>query len=329
MQLNAGFIKLHLCLSQLFPVVVNFLLTVHQLLIGISKLLFKFHLGIRQLLKAVLILLHAVAVLLLCLPFHGRKPLLGQKLRLRLQHLYRIAQNIVIFIGINLMRPGQSQMDLRIVIHIHGFPGDKNDIIQRAGAHGGGAPVHIHIQRRCHIAYHGEFPIADAFQSIRVVAFGNPDGGAQHGVLDLKAVKDAFIGLLRHTPTPQRQQVDPLRDGIEAVHLAFVLTGHDVILIHDALGIHNSFQLFCAIQLLLSPAIGVHQPDVKHILFVHKVLTCGNHIRFGHQQTRKQSSAQRNNGHNCHIPSKGVQYGLAQIFAHGISFHYHSISDIS
>ncbi len=154
LQFNAGVIELNLCLSQFFPVVVNFLLAVHQLLIGIRKLLFKFHLGIRQLLKAVIILLHAVAVLLLCIPFHGRKPLLGQKFRFRLQCLHGIVQNIVISIGIDLMLPGKGQVDLRIVVHIKGFLRHEEIVGDAAVAHRGIAPVQIHVQRRADNAHH-------------------------------------------------------------------------------------------------------------------------------------------------------------------------------
>ena len=57
------------------------------------------------------------------------------------------------------------------------------------------------------------------------------------------------------------------------------------------------------LHILRIPAIGTHQPQIKHIMFVHKPLSGGDHVRLGHQQTNEHAGAQGDNCHNGKVPS--------------------------
>ena len=144
------------------------------------------------------------------------------------------------------------------------------------------------------------------------------------------AVDQALIRLHRESAAPKRQPVHLLRDRIEPVHriILFRTGAGNGIDVDNALSIHHALQPRNGIKLLLRPAIGADQAQVKHILRIHIFLARGHHIRFGHQQTHEHTGAQSYDCNDCKIASQGFQNGLQQIFAHRIFLHYHSISAI-
>ena len=109
-------------------------------------------------------------------------------------------------------------MNLRIIIVVQRCLGHIETVRKRAAAHGSGAPVHIHIKRRGHIAHNGEGLLNHLVKGIRVIAVGNRDRGAENTVVIAIAVDKAFVVLLGHSSAPEGHLVHVVRDGIEPIH---------------------------------------------------------------------------------------------------------------
>ena len=147
----------------------------------------------------------------------------------------------------------------------------------------------------------------------------------------MEAFNETFVGCFRHSAATEGNPVNGFRDGevaVDRILLCPVHTG-DQIQIQHRFCFHHAVQLPDLIQMLRFPAVAVHQAQVKHILLIHKPLPCGNHVCLGHQQADKQAGTKGNDHHDGNISAKGFDDGLPQISAHGVPFHYHSISAIS
>ena len=291
--------------EQLF-IVNKLLLTVFQLLQGIIQFLVRLRLAFGVFHQSLGIFLHAVPV-----GFHGLLPHFLQTavchfLQGRLQGIGGRLQGIGVFVGIDGMLTGDGDVDLRIVVHVQGFRRDIEIAGQAAAAHGGGAAVHVHIQGRGNIAHHFKGAPGHAIQGILRVGLGNGHFFAQKGVAVQEAVSQTFLRAFGHPSAPQGDLVDSLRDLQETehrVHLCALQPG-DQVYVADTFRVHHALQLGCFLYIFLCPAIAVHQPQVEHVLPVHKHLSRGDHIRLGHQKPQKQCRTQRDNGRQGNIASQ-------------------------
>ena len=147
----------------------------------------------------------------------------------------------------------------------------------------------------------------------------------------MEAFCQTFVGVLGHSATPKSYQVKPLRQGdkaVDGVLLCIPRPGNEIQILH-CFRIHNAVHLQNRIQMLPRPAIAGHQAQVEHILFIHELLARGDHIGLGHQQAHKQGRTKGNDHHDGYVSAHGFDDRLAQILAHGVSLHYHSISAMS
>ena len=326
--------------------------SVFQLLLGLCQGLFGFLNclltilqllpGIRQLLQGIclfpLIIRFSLPVFLLTVQKSLLRLLLGRLQALlrkgcqqRLDYIGGIGQGIVIYLRIGGIVPLDGGMNLRIISNIKGFFRNKEIIGDSAAANGGIAPVGVHIQRRTHEANDGEFSLGQLVKGGIGIIIRHGNRFADDLFSVVEAVCQAFVRCLRHSALQQHQAVDFLRDGIEAVDRRFIptLTLSNQVGIENALGLFDARQPGNRLQLGFVPAIGGKQPQVKHILGVHIFPPRFHHIRFGGAQTHKHTGAQGNNHGNGDITPEGFGDGAPQIPAHHISFHYHSISEIS
>ena len=336
--LSAGFLDLlssvfdlFFAVNQLFAVFLQLLFSVFQLLFRIRQLLLRVRLSVFILLYAIQVFLIAIVVFLLGFLLNVQKTLLTQLFRLRLQPVRFRIQKVVIFIGVDSVASIQPQMDLRVIIVVQRRLRHEEIILQRTAANRGCAPVHIHVQGRRHIAHNGKGLLHHLFQGVGVVAVCNGDFGPQYAVIIAETVGKAFVIPLRHPPAPESHLVHTLRDGVEPIHrllIAALPIGNQVDII-DALSVGNTLQVRELPYIFVGPPVVADHPQVKHILLIHEDLARSHHVRFGHQKTYEQASAQGDNQGNGQISTEGFDYGLAQIFAHGVPAHdYHSISEM-
>ena len=340
-----GLLQLFLVGLQLFPAIGDFLLRFLQLCLSIGKLLFSIQqlpAGILQLLKGIgllpLIIQNALVVFLLpiqngllrLLP-GGNQALLGIGLQQRLQFLCRLGQGIIVFLGIDGVVPGEHSMNLRVIADVEGFLGDKIVVGDAAAAHGGVAPVGVHIQGGTHQSHHGEGVHRQLVQGGILIIRGDGDGFAQNGFGISESIGQALPRSLRHPSFQQHQLVDALRDGVEPIdrRVLSLVVLHNQVGVKQALGILQPAQLRDRRQLILIPTIGAEQAQVKHILFIGVDLSRGHHVHLCRTQTHKDSSAQGDNHRNGNVAPQGFENRAAQIPAHHIPLHYHSISAIS
>ena len=108
-------------------------------------------------------------------------------------------------------------MDLRIVVHIKGFLRHEEIVGDAAVAHGGIAPIQIHVQRRADNAHHRKGFAGHSVQGVLVIGRQNRHLGAQDTVVIPEAVSQAFVRAFRHAPAEKGQPVDSLRYVVKTV----------------------------------------------------------------------------------------------------------------
>ena len=251
--------------------------------------------------QAVFIFLHGI------LP-DGIHSCLGDGLQLRLQQIRCLLHGIIIFLGINLVIPGNGGVDLGVIGDVKGIRRDEEEIRDAAAAHGGIAPVGIHIQRTAHQANHGELPLLQLVQGIVGILLRDGHLRADDGFVISEAIRQAFVCPLRHPSFQQHKPVDRFRNGVEPVNqsiAAFLALGNQVGVKH-ALHILQAFQGGDFLHLLRLPAIGADEPKIKHVLAVGVGLSCGHHVHFRGPQSHKNRRTQGDDGGNGNIPAQGI-----------------------
>ena len=225
----------------------------------------------------------------------------------------------------------QLQINFRIVFDIQCFLGDIVIVGNGAAAHRGGPPVHVHIEGGRHIANNGKGLAAHHIQRIRIIVHRNGHDFSQVAVVVAESVRKAFIRPLRHPSALKIHLVHRFGHGVEPVNgvLLRVACGRDQIHIGNPFRCLHTLQFGKLLHIFFCPSVVADGPQIEHVLPVHKLLARCDHVRLGHQQTHKHRRPQRDDGGDGYVSSKGFDNGLAQILAHGVSFHYHSISEIS
>ena len=316
-------------INQLIISILDFLLSVLQLLFGVRQFLLRFSLPIFIFFFAVQIFLIAILIFLFSVLLQVLKSLLSEFFRLRFDSVDGIIQSVIVPIGINGIRPGDSQGNFRIIIDIKRIFQDIVIVFQGSAANSGCSPVAVHVQRCCHAAHDGKRLFHKRIQGILIIFGGNGHRLPQKAVLPVESVSQTLSGVLRHPSASQRHLADGLRQRVKAVNrllLGCCLSNQ----VHpdNAFGILHLIHGGKFLHILRAPAVIAYRPDIVHILLVHELLTGRHHVSLRHQKTGKQAGSQCNNRRNGDVPPKRFQNGLAQIGAHCISFHYHSISAI-
>ena len=314
--------------NQLLTIVLQLLLCVFQLSFRIGQFLFGFRLSVFVFFQTVQVFLIAFIIFFFRFCFHFGKTFFCQPLCLRFQGVYGSIQGVIVLVSVDFIVTGDGQIDFGKIVHIEGALGNVIVVFQTAAAYRGGTPVHIHVQRCGNTSNNGEGLIAQAIHRIFVIIGRQRDSLPQHVLSPVESICQTFVIRLRHPTAAQGNLIDILGNGIEAVYAIFpILAGFcDQIHPDRAFSLGDTLQLLYLVHILLSPAIAADQTDVEHILLVGKILPRGNHVGFGHQKADKQPRAQSDDRGNGSISSEGLDNGLAQIPAHGISFHHHSIS---
>ena len=258
-------------------------------------------------------------------------PLLRQFLNSGFNAFCSSIHGIVIRIAVNLVIPGNGDIDLGIVIHIQRFRQDIEIVIQCAVADSSRTTVHVHVQGAGDITHNREFLLCDGIQRIFLIVSGNCNGFADYRIVHMIAVDETFIGSFRHTAANEPEHVQSFGHRIKTVGGSLLSAAEVRQQIHicNPFRILNSVHSGNLVHMVFVPSIHADQTQIEHIQIIQMLLTCGNHIRLSHQQAHKHTGTQSNDHDNGQIPPEGSQYGLGEIFAHCISSHYHSISAIS
>ena len=296
-QLLLGLIKLTFGGCQLF-------FAVHELLLCFSQLFLQFQLTLFILTQAIFILGQALVIgilSLLTIVFHS---FLGQRLHQGLQGICRSGSSILIFLAIYRIFSFQGNMDFRQIIQLKNFRQYIEAVCQGSISHCRTAPVQIHIQRRIEKAYHSKLPASHAVQRCFFIGQQNLHLSTQDLFGHMVAIQKAFIGVFRHTAGHQSKCIEFLWHSIKPIDRRIFLSqlSHQI-QIDKSLCLIHRVHLGNFLHILRIPAIGTHQPQVKHIMFVHKPLSSGDHVRLGHQQTNEHAGAQGDNCHNGKVPS--------------------------
>ena len=326
----SAFFNFPTAIDQFLSVILQFLLCVFQLGFCIGQFLLGFRFSVFVFSQTIQVFLIAFVVFFFRFCFDFGKTFLCQPLCLRFQGIHGCIQGVIVLVSVDFIVTGDGQIDFGKIVHIEGALGNVIVVFQTAAAYRGGTPVHIHVQRCGNTSNNGEGLIAQAIHRIFVIIGRQRDSLPQHVLSPVESICQTFVIRLRHPTAAKGYLIDILGDGIETVDAIFsTLAGFcDQIRPDRAFSLGDTFQLLHLVHIFLGPAIAVDQTDIEHILLVGKILPCGNHIRLGHQKAHKQPCTQGNNCSNGRISSEGLDNGLAQISAHGISFHYHSISAI-
>ena len=254
---------------------------------------------------------------------------LGNRKQQWLDVFCHFIHSIIKLIGVDTVITANGNADLRIIIYIKSIFRQIQIACHSTVSEGRGTAGHIHEQGCADIANHREFMIFKGFQGIFMITLGNNKCFTKDRICNMGAIDKAFVGLFRHSAAQQPNLRHRLRNVVELINTLRISTLGASKGIHRdyALHIHNTGNLRDLIHIFLTPAIGVQQPKVKHIRFIHEPLSCFDHIRFRCTQAHKDRRAQCNDQNDGNIAGNGFQNGLLQIFAHYIFTHYHSSSD--
>ena len=222
-------------------------------------------------------------------------------------------------------------MDLRIVVGIKCRFRNIKITADRAVAQRGVATGQIHIQRAAGIADNGVSMAGKHIQRIFLIGIRHRDHRAQHLITNSGTVQQTLVFRFRHSAAQKIGLADPLGQRMDLeYHILLCVPTPDIgIQCHGAFRIHDALHLPDGFHIRLIPAVGAEQAQIKHILFIGILLSRSNHIRLGDPKTHKNGAAKGDDRHDRQIPSQRFDNGPAQIPAHHISPHYHSISATS
>ena len=121
------------------------------------------------------------------------------------------------------------------------------------------------------------------------------------------AVDEAFIGSFRHTAANEPEHVQSFGHRIKTVGGSLLSAAEVCQQIHicNPFRILNSVHSGNLVHMVFVPSIHADQTQIEHIQIIQMLLTCGYHVRLGHQQAHKHTGTQSNDHDNGQISPEG------------------------